>query len=116
LLREFLELLDRTRRYTGIPTSAPHRYRALLREAGFIDVDVTTNCVSHSTREAIQRVAAFHLGQAQGEPFQRTVMEQGWADQVRQDAICTELEVWATHPDAFRVELWCTALGRSSDG
>ena len=116
LLREFLDLLDRARRHNGIPTSAPHRYRALLREAGFIDVDVVANCVNHSTPEAIQRVAAFHLGQARGESFQRTVLEQGWADQERLDAMCTELRAWAKHPDAFRVELWCAGLGRASGG
>jgi ubiquinone/menaquinone biosynthesis C-methylase UbiE len=114
LLRELLELLDRARRHNGIPTSAPHRYRALLREAGFIDVDVTASCVSYSTPEAIQQIAAFHLGQARGEAFQRTVLEQGWADQERLDAICSELEAWMDHPDAFRVELWCAGLGRSS--
>ena len=113
LLREFLELLDRARRHSGIPTSAPHRYRALLREAGFVDVDVTASCVSYSTPEAIQRIAAFHLGQVRGESFQRTVLEQGWADQERLDAMCTELQAWAKHPDAFRVELWCAGLGHS---
>ncbi len=111
LLREFLELLDRARRHNGIPTSAPHRYRALLREAGFINVEVMANCVNHSTPEAIHRIAEFHLGQARAAGLQRTIREQGWADQDHLNAICAELEEWAEHPDAFRVELWCAGLG-----
>lgn len=114
LLREFLDLLDRARRHNGIPPSAPHRYRALLRDAGFVDVAVSASCVSYSTSESLQRIAAFHLGQARGEAFQRTALQQGWADQERLDAICAEFEAWAHHPDAFRVELWCAGLGRAS--
>ncbi|MGH2597889.1 MAG: class I SAM-dependent methyltransferase [Dehalococcoidia bacterium] len=113
LLREFLKLLDRARRHNGVSTSAPQKYRALLRAAGFVDVEATASCMSYGTSEAVRHIAAFPLSLAQGAAFQRIVREQGWADQSRLDAICAAIAVWGELPDAFRVELWCSAVGRS---
>jgi hypothetical protein len=111
-LREFLALLDRTRRHHGVPTSVPQGYRALLRRAGLVAVQAAASCTSYGTPEAVRAIAAFHLAQARGEGLRRTAREQGWATPADLEAICAALEAWSEDPDAFRVEVWCAAVGR----
>ncbi len=112
LLRDFFALLNRAKAKNGVPISAPETYRALLREAGFVDVEASASCKSHGTAEAVRTIAAMQAVMARGEVFQQTVVEQGWADQAHLDAIVAEIERWGEDPDAFRVELFCAALGR----
>jgi len=111
LLTEFLTLLDRARSLRGVATSLPQRYRALLREAGFIDVTASAGCVASGDLEATRRIAALHIAQATGAPFRRACLEQAWAGEERLDAIVAALRAWGERPDAFRLEIWCAAVG-----
>jgi len=62
--------------------------------------------------EQLKVITGLHLSQARGVAFRQTVTTQGWATEDHLDDICAEIEDWCEHPDAFRVELWCAALGR----
>src|SRR3954452_9040372 len=112
LLVEFMELLDRTRRHHGVPPSAPQLYRRLFREAGLVDVEGFASATAYGTTDAVHAIAAFHVSQARGEAFQRTVLEEGWATSSRLDEMCGEIEHWSEDADAFRVEWFCAAVGR----
>ena len=112
LLREFFELLDRARAHHGVARSSPQLYRALMREAGLAEVEASASCRSYGTPEQLKVITGLHLSQARGIAFRQTATEAGWTTDDHLDEICSEIEAWCDHPDAFRVQLWCAGVGR----
>ena len=111
-LREFFELLDRARAHHGVAPSSPQLYRGLMRQAGMADVEASASCRSYGTPDQLKVITGLHLSQARGIAFRQTATDEGWTTDDHLDEICSEIEEWCEHPDAFRVELWCAGVGR----
>jgi len=109
LLARWFAVRVEVRRHHGCDPFLSRRYRSLLLEAGFIDTQGSASINVAGSTEATQRYARFLEAQLRG--YAATVLAQRWMDEACLDAVVTELDSWASKPDAFVAGVWCSALG-----
>jgi SAM-dependent methyltransferase len=112
LLEEFSVILRHvTEHHRGRPAAGlDFQQRRLLLEAGFTRAEGYVQVDSFGTAETVRR-RGMRYATFLGETFRQTVLDKGWADAAKLDAIVAELRAWAERPDSFGCELWCTAVG-----
>jgi ubiquinone/menaquinone biosynthesis C-methylase UbiE len=110
-LQETHELLMRLWQQIGGDPYLPKRYRAVLREAGFVRVQMTASCeyrAHPTTTRTWAKVLAEFL---EGPDLADVAVDQGWADRTTLAEMVTALLEWGDHPDAFWSETWCEVVG-----
>jgi ubiquinone/menaquinone biosynthesis C-methylase UbiE len=110
-LQEAHKLLMRLWQQVGGDPYFPKRYRAVLREAGFVRIRMSASCeyrADLATTRTWARVLAEFL---EGPDLAGVALDQGWADRTTLAEMAAALLEWAEHPDAFWAETWCEAVG-----
>lgn len=112
LLEEFTSILHHvTAHHRGRPTAGlDFQQRRLLLEAGFARAEGSVQVESFGTPEAVRR-RGLRYATYLDETFRQTILDNGWADASKLDALVAELRTWAERPDSFGCELLCTAVG-----
>jgi SAM-dependent methyltransferase len=109
LLAHWFAVRLEVRRHHGCDPFLGRQYRRLLREAGFTDAQASASVNAAGTNEAARLYANFLTAQLRG--YAATVLAERWMDNATLEAVVTELDSWATQPDAFVAATWCAALG-----
>jgi ubiquinone/menaquinone biosynthesis C-methylase UbiE len=110
-LQEAHKLLMRLWQQVGGDPYFPKRYRAVLREAGFVRVHMTASC-EYRADPVTTRTWAKVLAEFFKDPKLASVaIDQGWADHTILVEMMAALLEWGDHPDAFWSETWCEAVG-----
>lgn len=112
LLEEFSVILHQvTAHHRGRPTAGlDFQQRRLLLEAGFARAEGYVQVESFGTPETVRRRGMRHAAFLD-ETFRQTILDKGWADASKLDALVAELRAWAERPDSFGCELVCAAVG-----
>jgi ubiquinone/menaquinone biosynthesis C-methylase UbiE len=85
--------------------------RRLLRQTGFIKVEVAARYTSHGTVEAVQVWGNRFAGMLREERVVADIVRLGLADRPTLDAMAEAWLVWSKDPDAFLAQPGCTAIG-----
>lgn len=111
ILDKSLELIDRVHEYNGGHPLFGRSQRARLREAGFVNIQVSASFDTYGTAEVTQRVGKYFAGLVLQPNTANVVIEQKWASQAELEEMGAALEAWGNHPDAFLARARCEAVG-----
>jgi ubiquinone/menaquinone biosynthesis C-methylase UbiE len=115
ILQEAHALTMRLWQQVGGDPYFPSRYREALREAGFIQVEMSASCEYCSNPNDTRAWAATISHYLEEAELADLILELGWADRPTLDAMVSAYKEWGEHPDAFWAETWCEAVGRKGD-
>lgn len=111
LASEALSLYRRVSQHNGASPYYARALRRLLREAGFVRTSVTASALVAGDDQQARFLFSVMLKPWFHEPaFVNTVIEQGWADQPKLDAMLDALEQAFYSPDAFLAVTLCAAI------
>ena len=109
LMEQTMELYVRAWQHNGGDPFFARRHRAVLRAAGFVNIEGSGTAECYGTPAATQAFGqilagyfAMHL---------ETAVEMGWVEQERVEQIRSAWEEWGNHPDAYFAMLRCEAVG-----
>jgi len=111
ILDKSFELIDRVHEHNGGHPLFGRNQRARLREAGFINIQVSASFDCYGTAEATQRVGKYFADLILQPNTANVVIEQEWASQAELEEMSAALEAWGKHPDAFWARARCEAVG-----
>ncbi len=111
ILDKALGLIDRVFKYNGSNSFFGRSQRAILREVGFVNVQVSASYDSYGTPETA-RSSGEYLAELILQPYMTNVIiEQKWASQSELEEMSTAFKAWGNHPDAFWARARCEAVG-----
>ena len=111
ILDKTFELIDRVHEYNGGHPLFGRSQRAKLREAGFVNIQVSASYDCYGTAEATQRVGKYFAELILQPNTANVVIEQEWGNQAELEEMSAALEAWGKHPDAFWARARCEAVG-----
>jgi ubiquinone/menaquinone biosynthesis C-methylase UbiE len=111
VFEKVLEIYLKYRQHLGGTLHVGRRFRAFLREAGFVNTIGSASTEYWGTLEQTQSVVPVGLQEFAGPKITETAIQMGWADQALMDSIAPMLIDWGNNPDAFYCILWCEAVG-----
>ncbi|MFN8662383.1 MAG: class I SAM-dependent methyltransferase [Thermomicrobiales bacterium] len=85
--------------------------RAILREAGFVDIVATASYDAYGTPALMQGFSAFWAAFLSEHHAER-IVRHGWATRDELAELAGVLTGWGLHPDAFAARARCEAIGR----
>lgn len=111
ILDKALGLIGRVHEYSGGHPLFGRSQRAILREAGFVNVQVSASYDSYGSAEATRGVGKY-LAELLLQPHAvHVITEQQWASQTELEVMSVALKSWGEDPDAFWARARCEAVG-----
>ena len=104
------ELADRLYSHNVGDRAIGKRVSALLREAGFVRIEVSASYECFGNSERIQRWAERMAGTFTQPPVYEQLIELGWSSQVELEQIAASWRAWGENPDAFFARSWREAV------
>ncbi|MSP14028.1 MAG: class I SAM-dependent methyltransferase [Chloroflexi bacterium] len=111
ILQEAHALTMRLWQQVGGNPYFPKRYRSVLREAGFMRIQMTASCEYRSNLETTRAWAHAIAHFLQDPHLVNLAVELGWADHTTLSEMVAAYKAWGEHRDAFWCETWCAAVG-----
>jgi SAM-dependent methyltransferase len=111
ILDKALGLIGQVFEYNGGDSFFGRRQRAILREVGFVNIQVSASYDSYGTPQAT-RGSGGYLAELILQPYTANVIiEQNWASQSELEEMSAAFKAWSEHPDAFWARARCEAVG-----
>ncbi len=111
VLDKALELIGRVHEYNGGHPFFGRSQWAILREVGFVDIQVSASFDSYGTAEATRGVGQYLAGLLLEPDGIRVMTEQQFASQSELEEMSAAYKAWGEHPDAFCARARCEAVG-----
>ncbi len=111
LVEETFELYFKYWQHNGGDPYLPRGYREILRESGFINVEVTGTAEVEATSEATRFYAQLFARHINEPIFLHTVTELGWIDSDKIEEMRSAWLEWGEHPDAFKALIYAEGVG-----
>lgn len=111
LIDESLALIERVVIDRGGSRRLGRHFRAMLREAGFANVEGSASYECNGTPESTRREGEAMAAIFSETGFRQQITEMGWADEARLNEMASAWLSWGEQPDAFRASPWCEAVG-----
>lgn len=83
--------------------------RALLRSAGFTEIQASA---SYECYEQLSAIADYLALRIESSEVIDQAVEKGWTDSESLSSMSAALREWSQHPDGFFAQAWCEAVGR----
>jgi SAM-dependent methyltransferase len=97
--------------FNGGDPAFGRKQRRLLYEADFERVEGASVTVTSGTPEALGQLAEAICLRLTGPAYLEAIAGQGWATRAELDMMLDGFRTWTRRPDAFAVQIFCTALG-----
>lgn len=110
LLKEYRRLGALVMEHNGTDSTYLVRQRRLLLEAGFVCPEGNADSECSGTPETTKRSARFWAQLYDGQA-RSVILEQGWADEAKIEAMRAEIMAWGEKPDAFLTLPFHSAVG-----
>jgi hypothetical protein len=107
---ELLRVSEQALRLWGGNPTIGRSLRALLLGAGFERVDFGATGVSNGTDEQVRRAADTLIARSFSGRMLGTLLQQGWLDERRIEAMKMAIRAWGERPDAVAVTMYGTAV------
>jgi SAM-dependent methyltransferase len=111
LIERCNDLVRRLYTHNGGDSTIGRRVRGLLREAGFVRVEVAASYECYGNLEATRKRAERLAGGFTQPPIPEQLIELGWASRAELEAIAAFWRAWGENPDAFCARTWREAVG-----
>lgn len=111
ILDKALEMIGRVHEYNGGHPLFGRSQRAVLREAAFVNIQVSASYDSYGTAEATRGVGQYLAGLLLEPHATGVITEQQWASQSELEEMSAALKAWGEHSDAFWARARCEAVG-----
>lgn len=111
ILDKAFELIDRVHEYNGGHPLFGRSQRARLREAGFVNIQVSASYDSYGTAESTKGVSNYFANLLLQSPNSNVITEQQWASRAELEEMSAAFKAWGEHPDAFWARARCEAVG-----
>lgn len=110
-LEEIWELQSKIRHHNGGHPFIGTSFRALLREAGFVNTKATATYETWGTDDETKSMAGALTSLFTDEASTHAALSNGWIDESGLQNIVDTLNKWSEHPDALFAHPWCEAVG-----
>ena len=110
-LKEAFEIYLQYWRHNGGDPYLPRRYKEILRESGFSNIQITASAHLWATPEETSQWGNFASRHVLEPIFIDTVVEQGIADRDQVYKISEAFKAWGEHPDAIMIQALCEGVG-----
>lgn len=97
--------------FNGGDPAFGRKQRRLLYEAGFERVEGASVAVTSGTPAALEQLAEAICLRLTGPAYLEAIVGQGLAARTELDMMLDGFRAWTRRPDAFAVQLFCTAVG-----
>jgi ubiquinone/menaquinone biosynthesis C-methylase UbiE len=111
ILDKALELIGRVLEYNGGNSLFGRSQRAILREVGFVNIQVSASYDSYGTAEATRGVGKYLADLILQPRAVSVITEQQWASQSELEEMGAAFKAWGEHSDAFWARARCEAVG-----
>jgi ubiquinone/menaquinone biosynthesis C-methylase UbiE len=111
LIAEAFDLYRKYWKQNGGDPYLPRRYKEILREAGFMRIEVTASAPIQATMEDTINFAEFLASHLLEPVFIDTVTEWMWIDRDKVQKMSEALKAWGEHPDAISIWVCCEGVG-----
>jgi ubiquinone/menaquinone biosynthesis C-methylase UbiE len=111
ILEKSLELQEKVWRLNGGNPYLGRTLRALLAEAGFINIQASASYDSYGTPEEAQQWAERMVDHFSQSSLRERLVELGWANRATLEEIRTAWREWAFHPNAFYARARVEGIG-----
>ncbi|HEX8106584.1 MAG TPA: alpha/beta fold hydrolase, partial [Kofleriaceae bacterium] len=112
ILEQSRAITERMLNRRGMSTRLGRHHRALLRDAGFVDVVASASVEAYGSPDANREFAAFNASMAEGYAAAAAATGSPAVAPGVTAQVIAAWQSWAEHPDGLFVRLRCEGLGR----